>query len=528
MRAASPSPPELSSERYDRRRSVRLKIERPAYASLTVTRTQPPAWMRIVDISETGMAIQPTFPFETGKRLASFLNLPESPALIETAAEVIRIDASWRAGIQFHAMPEDSLCALRHWLSSQRIREPFAERANLRLVPPRSVRRSIGDMAMPEDPGMCTHPDYTALLAAVEAVQPQVEAAGADRDAALQLITRRAQTFTQANGAALALTEGGEMVCRASVEDAPPSGARFAIGSGFSGECVRSGLPLRCDDSETDPRVDRFNCRCLGIRSILAVPLRSESAVIGLLEVFSRHPHAFGSQEELVLLRLAKMAAAASAPARSRADFPGEGEDDSEAETAPDRNELGRVPGWIGFLIKAAITIAFVIFGVNRIWEGDGFNHLRSSAAPATAVSMRPLDPASDHLTTGLPELLQLADEGDAAAQFALGVRYEMGSGVPQDDQEAVRWFNKAAEQDEPGAQGALAAYYWAGRGIPADPVKAYFWSILAEAGGDEASKSRAALLASRLNRSQILYAQQQASDWMAQHRPPRPAASVE
>jgi len=290
MRAASPSPPELSSERYDRRRSVRLKIERPAYASLTGTRTQPPAWMRIVDISETGMAIQPTFPLETGKQLASFLNLPESPALIETAAEVMRIDVSWRAGIQFHAMPEDSLCALRHWLSSQRIREPFAERASLRLVPPTSGRRYTSDIAAPEDPGMRTHPDYTALLAAVEAVQPQVEAVAADRDAALQLITRRAQTFTQANGAALALTEGEEMVCRASVDDAPPNGARFSIGSGFSGECVRSGLPLRCDDSETDPRVDRFNCRCLGIRAILAVPLRAQSAIIGLLEVFSRHP----------------------------------------------------------------------------------------------------------------------------------------------------------------------------------------------------------------------------------------------
>jgi len=141
---------------------------------------------------------------------------------------------------------------------------------------------------------------------------------------------------------------------------------------------------------------------------------------------------------------------------------------------------------------------------------------------------MRPLDTARDRLTTGLPELLQLADEGDAAAQFALGVRYEMGSGVPQDDQEAVRWFNKAAEQDDPGAQAALGAYYWSGRGIPADLLKAYFWSILASAGGDEASKSRAALLASRLNRRQILYAQQQASDWMAQHRPPRPRASVE
>jgi len=97
-----------------------------------------------------------------------------------------------------------------------------------------------------------------------------------------------------------------------------------------------------------------------------------------------------------------------------------------------------------------------------------------------------------------------------------------MGSGVPQDDEEAVHWFNKAAEQDDPGAQGMLGAYYWSGRGIPADLVKAYFWSILAEAGGDEASKSRLPLLASRLNHGQILDAQQQANDWIAQHRATR------
>jgi putative methionine-R-sulfoxide reductase with GAF domain len=487
--------------------------------------------MKIVDISEDGMAIQPTLPLEPGQRLASFLNLPENSALIESDAEVIRTDASWRTGIQFHAMPEDSLRALRHWLSSQRIVEQFPERPNIRLVPPARGRTHTSAVATPEDPGVRTHPDYTALLAALEAVQPQVEAVAADRDAALHLITRRAQTFTQANGAALALSEGEEMVCRASVDDAPPSGAHFRIGSGFSGECVRSGSPLRCDDSETDPRVDRFNCRCLGIRAILAVPVRSQSSIIGLLEVFSRHPHAFGSQDEFILLRLAKMAAAASAPAGSTVDFSvpsPAAEGDFVSETRPDRRPLGRTPRWIGFLTKAAITIAFVIFGVNRIWEGGGFNQVRTSAAPATGVSMRPLDTANDHLTTGLPELLQLADEGDAAAQFALGVRYEMGSGVPQDDQEAVRWFNKAAEQDDPGAQGALGAYYWAGRGIPADPVKAYFWSILAEAGGDEASKSRAGLLASRLNPSQILYAQQQANDWMAQHRASRPAATVQ
>jgi len=39
------------------------------------------------------------------------------------------------------------------------------------------------------------------------------------------------------------------------------------------------------------------------------------------------------------------------------------------------------------------------------------------------------------------------AEQGDAPAQFALGVMYAEGRGVPQDDAEAVRWYGLAAEQ---------------------------------------------------------------------------------
>jgi TPR repeat protein len=97
---------------------------------------------------------------------------------------------------------------------------------------------------------------------------------------------------------------------------------------------------------------------------------------------------------------------------------------------------------------------------------------------------------------------------------------YYLGKkGIPQDYAEAFRWFSMAAEHGNVPAQATLAAYYWEGRGVTQDWVKAYYWSVLAEAGGDEASKQRAALLASRLNRNQILAAQQQANDWLREHQ---------
>jgi putative methionine-R-sulfoxide reductase with GAF domain len=519
MRSALTNPAEIGLEMCDRRWSVRYKVQLPAYASLVGTgSSQPPERMKIVDISENGMGIQALVPLEPGQRRTSLLRLPYSHTLIRADAEVVRTDAFGHAGLRFYAMPEESLSALRLWLFSRIAKAPMAiqQRPIAQPGPRASLRANTSSIPVLENLGKSAQLDYTTVLAAVEAVQPELEAVGVDRDLALHLIARRAQEFTQASGAALALAEDEEMICRASVDDAPPSGHRFSIGSGFSGECVRSGSVLRCDDSEADPRVDRESCRSIGVRSILAVPIRSKSAIIGLLEVFSPHPHAFGPDDEFILVRLAKMAATAGA----QVEAPAEEEGFPEAAPEPRAPRLAR---WAGALIKIGITVSLVIFGVIRIWEVDSRGSSQTTAEPTTSGSLRLPDPPPKPRATGLPELLQLADQGDPAAQFALGVRYEMGDGVPKDDQEAVHWFNKAAEQDDPGAQGMLGAYYSAGRSVPADPVKAYFWSILAKAGGDEASKSRAALLASRLNRHQILDAQQRANNWRAQHRASRP-----
>ena len=104
-------------------------------------------------------------------------------------------------------------------------------------------------------------------------------------------------------------------------------------------------------------------------------------------------------------------------------------------------------------------------------------------------------------------------------AQFALGARYATGEDVKQDYAEAVRWFSRSAQQGHVVAQATLGAYYWAGRGVPQDLTKAYFWSVLAQAGGDEASKYRVAVLTSRMSRAQVVAAQQQANDWIRQHQ---------
>ena len=97
------------------------------------------------------------------------------------------------------------------------------------------------------------------------------------------------------------------MICRASAgPSAPPVEAALHVGSGFSGDCVRTGAMSRCDDTEIDERVDAASCRALGIRSMLAAPVRLGEKVIGLLEVFSANPAAFSENDGAVLQRFAE------------------------------------------------------------------------------------------------------------------------------------------------------------------------------------------------------------------------------
>jgi TPR repeat protein len=68
-----------------------------------------------------------------------------------------------------------------------------------------------------------------------------------------------------------------------------------------------------------------------------------------------------------------------------------------------------------------------------------------------------------------------LAEQGDAGAQYNLGVMYDYGD-VPQDDVEAVKWYRRAAKQGDAGAQVMLGAVYADGLGVSQDDVLAHMW----------------------------------------------------
>jgi hypothetical protein len=142
-------------------------------------------------------------------------------------------------------------------------------------------------------------------------------------DAALQLLVERAQYITGATGTALALPQGDEMVCRASAGlSAPAVGARLQVRSGLTGESIARRQLLRCDNAESDPRVNLETCRALGIASIVVLPLlRRSGEVRGLFELFSDHPYAFEERDLIALERMADLTLTALDLAEQRQNF---------------------------------------------------------------------------------------------------------------------------------------------------------------------------------------------------------------
>jgi GAF domain-containing protein len=558
--AATTTP--LQAVPVNRRRRFRHKVRTPAYASFVGESKGIALDLNAIsDISEDGIAIEINSVQETGRRFELQLDLAESSGPVYTSGEVIWSTAG-RCGLRFAELPAPSLFRLRSWLflnamTAAADHQSASDRAQLVPLEESSPR-----------------PNYSDTLAALAAVQREVESLGSDLVAALQLIVSRAQTLVRASGAAIALSAENRavMVCRASSgEDAPPVGAELQIGSGFSGECVRAGKPLRCDDADTDARVDRASCRALGIRSILAAPVRVGDRVIGLIESFSPQPNAFSEHDAVVLQRLADaVLVAVNRAARAEdlevqappaAVIPTQGSvlftpeatakgntiDENIAENLeldterpagihlPQHNLIvliclagliaGVLAGVLGFILAPWIqlTVAPWVRAKMQAHQPGQLQTVLASAptsSPAAVSARSAANNSSNSIDTStLAQLQQLAEQGDPLAQNALGLRYAQGDGVKLDEEEAARWFTKAAEQGNVAAQSKLGSLYWVGRGVPASLHDAYFWTVLARAGGDKGSKELAKLIGDHMTRAQSEQIEQDANTWLQQHQ---------
>jgi GAF domain-containing protein len=146
----------------------------------------------------------------------------------------------------------------------------------------------------------------------IETARCEIHPGEMDLEPAISVIAERAQSLTRATGAAIALRKGDEIVCRARTgRTAPDLGVHLQTNSGISAQCVRTGEVVLCNDAELNSSVDLSTCRHLGVRSVLAAPLRHFRRTLGVFEVLSSTPHAFDRHDVATMQLLSSMMVAA-------------------------------------------------------------------------------------------------------------------------------------------------------------------------------------------------------------------------
>jgi len=143
-------------------------------------------------------------------------------------------------------------------------------------------------------------------------IQTEIAKLGLDLGGVMSLVAERTLPLVEADGAAIELSEGEDMVYRAASGIAKGYlGLRLKRDNSLSGLCVQMGTILRCDDSETDPRVNRDACQKVGLRSMIVMPLMHKGATVGVLKAMSSIPEKFTEEDMNALGLLSELVAAA-------------------------------------------------------------------------------------------------------------------------------------------------------------------------------------------------------------------------
>ena len=510
----------------ERRRAVRNAVNTPAYVSLNgSSQTVADELCEILNISESGTCIQAPGLMKVNRLLPLVLDLSETGDRIHTTGHVVWSEISGRTGIRFPELPEASLLQLRRWLTANgtaggesSVSEPESHLKNgSGVFMPQRVRVRPGSAA-----------GYSSLVAEWAQIEKEVDLFGPNLDEALQLIAERALVLTWATGAAIALRDdvkAAKLICKARAgNDSPELGVCLDANFGFSGECVRSGSTLICDDTELDRRVDRESCRALGISSVIACPIITrEGETVGILEVFSPESTAFWGNDARIMERLARIVAKAMDAAkrpRNKVLSVSNSEEQKlqlNADTSEGRAFRARpLPrGGRAVLLACGIAAAAVGIWLSAPWISDAMTTFtKPSASPAAEVTPT----SAEYVGMGIVDLKKMALQNNSAAQYSLAMKYASGDGTVQNYHEALNWFLKAADNGNTRAAVKIASCFWAGKGTQQDFGRAYFWGLLAQAAGDETGRVIVINSAPHLTDHHRAAEQQEADTWLRSH----------
>jgi putative methionine-R-sulfoxide reductase with GAF domain len=271
------------SSPLERRKHARKKV---FAAVATVLDAAAGCIATVVDLSEGGVGIRSDSPLQHGAFCRLQLRVPNSTQVIEAACEVAWNRAP-HAGFRFSILTEKSQQQIKAWLTGVQDAGDSAEHmvSAIRAGTNKDAGALAEQKIAQPEPGQY-------LLAALS-------------DDILVELAMRARQLTEADGVAVAISDGREVVCRASLGAAPDVGARIQPDRGLSGECLRTGEIVACYDVASDARVNRSIAHTLSMRSAMILPLGRHETPIGLLEVFFSRAHAFEEDDIYALQELA-------------------------------------------------------------------------------------------------------------------------------------------------------------------------------------------------------------------------------
>jgi putative methionine-R-sulfoxide reductase with GAF domain len=249
------------------------------------------------DLSESGMAVRTSGPLrlQPGEQLQ--ISLPDVKRPVEATCQLAWTAPSGISGLRFLVLAQGSQRSIREWLTCE---EPCAQSWRTEASTNAPVINAPAPIASPAPP--------TPVAVALVDIPPMVNPSF-DLSHGLQMIVELVQLLTHADGAALALRDRDQMVCRATIGSAPGIGAVVRSDSGLSGECMRTGLTVRSDDTSTDPRVDAEACRALNVGSIAVTPVFRDDSTHGILEILGRRPNTFTHIDIALLPQMAALVA---------------------------------------------------------------------------------------------------------------------------------------------------------------------------------------------------------------------------
>jgi PAS domain S-box-containing protein len=144
-----------------------------------------------------------------------------------------------------------------------------------------------------------------------------------DLDAILQQVAETARAFCGSDLARIALREpgSGSLVFRYWVGPGPRGweNARIEPGRGIGGRAFAEGRPVRTENYLSDPHISKDYTSLVRedeVVAVLALPIRSQEDVEGVLYVANRSPRPFSDRDEMILLQLADYAGTAIRNAR--------------------------------------------------------------------------------------------------------------------------------------------------------------------------------------------------------------------